>query len=504
MPRLAAFFALLLLSLPGYAQWDRERIEQLAKKQMPGSIMEFREFLSIPNNGKIPADIDANVAWVQDALAKRGFPSQVLIEDGVKHVFAQSQIDPKKKTILVYFQVDGQPVDSSAWFQESPFIPVLKEKNGDQWEELNWNFLEGPINSDWKIFARSASDSKGPGMTFFSALDILDDQGTLPAVNLKMIFDFQEEISSPTLAKLVERNQDLFQADGILIMDGTRHVSNLPTLAFGARGIATITLKIHGAKADLHSGQYGNFAPNPVFKAAHLLSKMKDEDGRVLIPGFYDGVTLSETELKILQAVPESTAEIEDELGFLGMEKVGESYQESLQYPSLNVRGIKAAWVEKEVRTIIPSDVIIEFDLRTVKETPAERQVELVKKFIQDEGFHLLSGEPDDLERKTYSNLATFNYRIGSQPFRADLDSDFAVWLGEGMNRAFGESYVRMRQTGGSQPMAPFINVLGIPAVSVRIPNPDNSIHAPNENIRLGNYLEGIITCTAILTQPFR
>lgn len=298
-------------------------------------------------------------------------------------------------------------------------------------------------------------------------------------------------------------NKKFFVVDGILIMDGTRHFSNLPNLAFGARGIATITLKIFGANDDLHSGQYGNFAPNPVFAAARLLSAMKDESGKVLIPGFYDGVNFTESDLKAMAAVPESMEQIQNELGIAEAEKVGTSYQEAMQFPSLNVRGMRAAWVGKEVRTIIPSEAIIEIDMRTVKETPAERQVELVRQFIADQGYHFVEGEPSDQERKIYSKLISFDYRIGSEPFRAEMESDFGNWLEKGMSLVFGENYIKTRLTGGSQPMAPFINILGIPAVSVRIPNPDNSIHAPNENIRVGNYLEGIQTCLGILSQSF-
>lgn len=499
-----SFFGLLLfISGVAQAQLSRSEILQSSQNQLRSSLIELREYLSLPNNGKVPEDISINLEWTKGALEKRGFETQVLTEAGIPHLFAQGKMDPKKKTILVYMQVDGQPVDSSAWNQESPYIPELMEEINGEWEPLNWNFIDGEIDSNWKIFARSASDSKGPTMTFFSALDILADKGMDPAVNLKFILDFQEEMSSPQLAKVVSEHKELFEADGILIMDGTRHFSNLPNLAFGARGIATITLRIFGAKDDLHSGQYGNFAPNPVFAAARLLAAMKDESGKVLIPGFYEGVTFSETDIQAMAAVPESMEQIQDELGIAAAEKVGDSYQQAMQYPSLNVRGIRAAWVGKEVRTIIPSEAIIEIDMRTVKETPAERQVALVRQFIADQGYHFVKSEPSEAERKAYSKLVSFDFRIGSEPFRAVMESDFSHWLERGMSLVFGENYIKTRLTGGSQPMAPFINILGIPAVSVRIPNPDNSIHAPNENIRVGNYLEGIQTCLGILTQSF-
>ncbi|WP_296705602.1 M20/M25/M40 family metallo-hydrolase [Algoriphagus sp.] len=486
-----------------FAQLSKEEIISESKKELRASLLTFQDYLSIPNNGKVPADIEANLNWCQNAFQSRGFETRILKSNQVPHLFVFGKTDPQKKTVLVYMQVDGQPVDSSAWEQESPYIPALKMKEGDGWEEINWNFIQGPIDPEWKVFARSASDSKGPTMAFLSALDILQKKGISPAVNLKFILDFQEEMSSPELAKVVSDNKKLFEADGILIMDGTRHFSNLPNLAFGARGIATITLKVFGAKNNLHSGQYGNFAPNPVFTASRLLSAMKDETGKVLIPGFYDGVNFSESDLKAMAAVPESLEQIQDELGIAKAEKVGNSYQEAMQFPSLNIRGMRAAWVGDEVRTIIPSEAIIEIDMRTVKETPAERQIELVREFIVGQGFHIVSGEPTDEDRKAYSKIISFDYRIGSEPFRAEMESSFGNWLEKGMSVVFGDNYIKTRLTGGSQPMAPFINILGVPAVSVRIPNPDNSIHGPNENIRIGNYLEGIQTCLGILTQAF-
>lgn len=487
-----------------FAQLTASKIQELSKKELPTSLERFSEFLKIPNNGRIAENIQANLEWSKAYLEGLGYSTQILSSNQIPHLFATKKKDPNKKTVLVYMQIDGQPVDSSAWDQESPYIPALKQEINNHWEQIPWSNLKDEIDPDWKIFARSASDSKGPAMVFFTALEILKKEGIEPAVNLKFILDFQEELSSPELAKVVAAHQELVAADGILIMDGTRHVSNLPNLTFGARGIATVSLKIFGANRDLHSGQYGNFAPNPVFEVARLIASFKDETGKVLIPGFYDGVKLSEKDLESMAQVPESSDEILSDLGLASADQVGRTYQEALQYPSLNIRGIQAAWVGEEVRTIIPSEVIIEIDMRTVQETPGERQVELLKNHIQSQGFHLIyTEEPSQEERRNYSKIASFSYKIGSQPFRAEMDSDFGKWLEKGMQKVFGNNYIKTRQTGGSQPMAPFINILGIPAVSVRVPNPDNNIHAPNENIRIGNYLEGIQTVLGIISESF-
>ncbi|MBT8315636.1 MAG: M20/M25/M40 family metallo-hydrolase, partial [Maribacter sp.] len=191
-------------------------------------------------------------------------------------------------------------------------------------------------------------------------------------------------------------------------------------------------------------------------------------------------------------------------LGIAQPESVGGTYQEALQYPSLNVRGLRAAWVEDEVRTIIPAEALAEIDMRLVPETPAERQIELVKEFIASQGYYILKSEPTHKERRTHTKLIKIASRVGSKPFRTDLNSQLGNWLGSAMEHVFGKgNYIRMQSTGGSQPIAPFISVLGIPAISVRIPNPDNNIHAPDENLRLGNFHEGLKMCLGILTQKY-
>ncbi len=482
----------------------REQILKKTRQAFPVALSDYREFLRLPNYGHFPEQTSINVAWTKDKLEGLGFATQVLESDGVPHVFAEKRTRRAKGTVLFYLQIDGQPVDTSAWDQASPFEPALKERSGDQWQEIPWDRLQSDYSPDYRVFARSASDSKGPAIAFLTALKIIKESGVQPDFDIKVIADFQEEMGSKTLPPSVERNRELFAADVMLIMDGTRHLSNLPTLTFGARGIATMTLTVHGASRNLHSGQYGNFSPNPVFALSRLLAGMKDESGRVTIPGYYEGVELSDEEKQLINDVPEDLEDIKRSLGISSPDAVGGTYQEALQYPSLNVRGLRAAWVGDEVRTLIPNEAVAEIDMRLVPETPGERQVALVRKYIEGAGFHIIDGEPTAEERATFSNLVKVEHRIGSKPFRTDMRSPLGQWLESAMQRVFDEQYVKMRTTGGSQPIAPFISTLGVPAVSVRIPNPDNNIHAPNENLRVGNLFEGIQMCLSVLTEPWK
>jgi len=213
-------------------------------------------------------------------------------------------------------------------------------------------------------------------------------------------------------------------------------------------------------------------------------------------------VVITDADREAFARVPEDQAAIEKGLGIARAERVGSTYQEAMQYPSLNVRGLRAAWVGDEVRTIIPAEAVAEIDIRLVPETDGNRLVQLVKGYIRDQGFYITDSLPTAAEREKYPKLLRFQYELGSLPFRSDMHSDLGNWLRKSMERVFANRYVELKMNGGSQPIAPFITTLNIPAVSVRIPNPDNNIHAPNENLRLGNFLEGIQTCLAILTQP--
>jgi acetylornithine deacetylase/succinyl-diaminopimelate desuccinylase-like protein len=316
--------------------------------------------------------------------------------------------------------------------------------------------------------------------------------------------DFQEELGSPTLPQAVTDNKEAFAADGMIILDGTRHVSNLPTLTYGARGILSVTLRVFGPTNPMHSGQYGNFVPNPVFALSRLIGGMKDEEGRVLIPGFYDAVQLDSQTKAILSSVPDNTDELITRIGIAKPEKIGESFQESLQYPSLNVKGISAAKIGRLATTIIPDDAIAEFDIRLVPETPAEKMIELFKNYVLQAGFHLVKDEPSAEERKNYTKLAFVSFRIGSKAYRTDMNSFLGKWVEQSMQKTFGNQYVKVRSTGGSQPISPFITTLNIPALAVNIPNPDNNIHAADENLKISNFIEGINICFALLNEEIK
>lgn len=496
-------FLFFISTLSGQS-FEKERLQQLSEAYALQSWGLFRELLAIPNDAHFPEDIEKNVRWMESAFQSRGFRTERLETETVPLLLAERSVAGAGKTVLIYLQIDGQPVDPSQWFQEDPWQPVLKAKDAGakEWEPISWSRLEGDFDPEWRIFARSASDAKGPVAMFLTALDAVASTGRQPNYNIKVIMDFEEELGSPQLPESVRQNRQKLAADMLIIFDGPRHISNEPTLTFGARGISTITLTVFGPRTPQHSGHYGNYAPNPAMRLAELLASMKDEEGRVIIPGFYDGIELDKKTKAILAQVPDDEGQIRRSIGIADIDKVGSNYQEAIQYPSLNIRGMAAGWIGDKVRTIVPASATAEIDIRTVLESDPARLLRLVRGHVEGQGYHLIQDrEPTEEERVQYSKIASWQAETSYQSFRTDFDSEVGRWLDRALTRAFGTTPIKIRNSGGSIPIAPFVNTLGIPAVTVPTVNRDNNQHSPNENIRLGNYVEGVRTFIAILTE---
>ncbi len=484
---------------------DSNEINSLARGKAQSAFKEYREFLSLPNDANKQDELIPNMIWCEEAFQRRGFTTERLKTKRLPLILAEKKYSGAKNTVLFYIQIDGQPVDPSKWFQEGPFIPTLKKQaKKDKWEIIPWESLYKNYDDDWRIFARSASDAKGPINSFLIALDIIAEKGIEPDYNIKVIMDMEEEMGSPNLPPTVKKFRKKLKADRLVILDGPRHPSNEPTLTFGARGIVTIQLKVHGPKFPQHSGHYGNYVPNPAVRLSQLIASMKDDDGKVTIPGYYDGITISEEARTIMSAVPDDEKFIRKSIGISESDKVANNYQESIQYPSLNVRGMQSGWVEKEVRTIIPSYALAEIDVRLVKETDPNRMIKLIKNHIKSQGYYLIDRDPKDNERSKYNKIASFNYRIGYQAFRTPVNSEIAYWLRAAIVNGFGKEPIIKRTSGGSIPISPFVNTLNIPAVTVPTVNPDNNQHSPNENLRVGNLIESIRTHVSLLVQPYK
>ena len=478
-----------------------ENIDQSILAALPSILEQHRQLVFIPNVSAVQADMYKNVDFLKPKFEQLGFKVELLESSTLPVFLAEKKVSPEAKTVLFYLHLDGQPVNPENWDQADPFTPVLKKQNkaGD-WQQVDWSRIHKQIDPEWRIFGRAVADDKGPITMLLSALKLLKEAGSAPAYNVKIILDLQEEAGSDGFLSTLEQYKDKYAADYMIIMDGPAHNSNRPTLTFGCRGIAWFSMTVYGAKLPQHSGHYGNYAPNPVFAMAHLLASMKDENGRVTIDKYYDGIEITPETKTVLNNVPDIETEIRSALGIHKADDVGEGYQESLQYPSLNVRHIETSWKGPGVKTVIPEYITAHIDVRLVAETDGAEQLQKIKAHIEKQGYLVLDREPTDAERLKHGKIVSFEGHAGVNAFRTNMNTPIGRKLISNLESHFGEKPVTIRTMGGTVPIIPAINTLKIPAVIVPMVNMDNNQHNPNENLRIGNIIQGIKMSMIILT----
>jgi acetylornithine deacetylase/succinyl-diaminopimelate desuccinylase-like protein len=491
-----------LLSLASVCINAQEKVQ--LESQIRKSIDEIRDFVSIPNNSTDHADINRNLTWLSKKFKERGFNSSILPTEGESIFFATLPIVEEKPTILFYMHFDGQPVDPSKWNQDNPYQVVLKSPDGLNYKNESFESLNTNLYEDWRLFGRSTSDDKGPIVMFLNAFDLIKKNNKELPFNVKIILDSEEERGSKPLPKAAKDYKELLDADFLVINDGPVHSSGKPTIIYGCRGITSMTLTTYGPIKPQHSGHYGNYAPNPALQLSQLLASMKDKDGRVIINGYYDGIELNDATMTILKNVPDDVDVIADKLQINTPEKVGSFYQEALQYPSLNIRGLSSGWTGENVRTIIPESATAELDLRLVPETDGTQLKDLVIKHIENQGFYITSKEPTKEERLLHNKIIKVTSSAVTDAFRTDLNNHYGNFIVDNLKEKFEDDIVQIRIMGGTVPIASFINELKFPAFIVPMVNPDNNQHSPNENLKIGQIKYGIQTFYSLLTNPLK
>ena len=480
----------------------RERVAAWVKERQQRLLTELVELLSIPNVAADRPNIRRNAEHLQRMLARRGFAAELLETDGNPLVYGELRVSEATRTILFYSHYDGQPVDPKAWKQSNPFTPVLRTGRVDQGgKDVELTPAHAALAPDWRLYARSASDDKSPIVALCAAIDALRDFGVAPTANIRVILDGEEEASSPNLVPAIGKHRDKLRADLMIILDGPIHSSGRPTIAYGARGIATVNLTVYGPRAGVHSGNYGNWIPNPAQRLAELLASMKDDTGRVTVEGFSDAVApLSAEEQAIVDSVPDDAARMLETFGVAEPEKAFASLQRALQYPTLNVRGLASAHVGAGARTIIPDRATAAIDIRLVKETSAQDLLDKLRSHVRARGFHLVDKEPDEETRRRHSRIASL---VVSEPitnaFRTSPMDPQARRVAAALETTFGAPPIQLRTLGGTVPIAPFIEAVGFPAILVPVVNFDNNQHEENENLRLGHFFQAIEIVAAIL-----
>jgi acetylornithine deacetylase/succinyl-diaminopimelate desuccinylase-like protein len=506
----SALVALAALALAGHAAAGPLHDE--AERAAQRNFAEYLELLRIPNVAARPADIQRNAEFLARAFERRGLTARLVQNAaGRPVVLAATHGRAELPTVLFYIHYDGQPVVPTEWSQKDPFAPVVRRRSAaGGWDDVDAQLLQAqPLDPELRVFARSASDDKGPIVMLLTALDVLAARAEAPAFNVKVLLDGEEEMSSPSLGATVASSAAAFKTDALVILDGPKHESRRPTVVFGNRGITQATLTVFGPRAPLHSGHYGNYAPNPALRLAALLASMKDDDGRVTIDGFYAGVSITAADRLTFADVGDDEPALRARIGVARGEHVGESYQESLQYPSLNIRGLAAGGVGAQATNAIPSQAVAELDMRTTPETDGRHLFELVRAHIERAGYHLVTGgEPTDDERTKFDKLARLTLGSVTAAERMPMDSVIGRWAITALRAPTaprpGEDPVRIRMMGATVPTDALVAALAAPFVLVPTVNADNNQHAANENLRIGDFVAGVETLYSLLTTPYR
>jgi acetylornithine deacetylase/succinyl-diaminopimelate desuccinylase-like protein len=462
-------------------------------------INEFSELLPLPNVASDSVNIRRNAMAIIEMMKRRGIAARLLEGNGPPAVFGEIKTPGATRTIAIYAHYDGQPVDATKW-ASAPFTPTLRDKAMEAGGQII-PFPKGTYNPEWRLYARSASDDKAPIMAMLAALDALKAADKKPSVNLKFFFDGEEEAGSPNLAEIVNRHAALLQADVWLCADGPVHQTRRPLLYFGARGIVSATITVYGATRALHSGHYGNWSPNPAMRLAKLLASMKDDNGRVLIAGFYDDVVpLGAAEKRALAEMPATDAELMRELGLADTEGAGRSLAELINEPSLNVDGLRSEDVGRNARTVIPAEATATVDMRLVKGIDPRKQVERLIAHIKKQGYFVVTTEPDQATRLKQPLIAQVTTADGYWAVRTPMNLAVAQQIIQTVERALGQKPVLAPTLGGSVPLYIFEEATHAPQIGVPIVNHDNNQHSSNENLRLQNLWDGIEIFAALMT----
>jgi acetylornithine deacetylase/succinyl-diaminopimelate desuccinylase-like protein len=459
-------------------------------------LAEFADLLSIPNLANDTPNIQRNAEALRAMCEKRGLTVKLLtIEGAPPVVVANLSVPEAKRTIAFYAHYDGQPVNASQW-KSPPWQPVMRDQAGN---DVDWRAAKS-IDPEWRFFARSSADDKAPIMAMLAALDALKAGGVKPSVNLRFVFEGEEEAGSPHLADYLKRFRDELRADAWLFCDGPVHQSRRMELVFGARGTIGLELTVYGPVKGLHDGHYGNWVPNPIIRLTHLIHSMRNENGRILIKGFYDDVTSpTAAEKAAVKKIPNVEAELLREFQIGSSEGKGKSLNELLMFPGLNLRGIESGHVGAQATNTIPTEARASIDFRLVPNETPESIKPLVERHIVARGYTIVRETPDAAARLGTAKIVKVEWGSGYSPSRTPLDLPFSRELASIMTAA-GHEPVLLPTAGGSLPMDLFRQGNNIPVIAFPIVNHDNNQHAANENIRLQNLWDGIEVFAAFFT----
>ena len=504
MLRLLVLAALVALPVP--AQTPQEKVREFRTAHEREIISEYLALLSIPNVAADTQNIRRNAEFIAEMMKQRGLSPRLLegpTPNTPPAVYAETKTPGTQRTLVLYAHYDGQPTDPKQWTATQPWQPVFGsgalEKNPQIWPAPAAGTA---FNPEWRIYARSASDDKAGVMAILNAFAALKAQNIPLTSNIKFFFEGEEEAGSPHLGEIIKANRELLAADAWIICDGPVHQSGRKQVVFGARGDVNVDVTVYAAKRPLHSGHYGNWSPNPAMMLARLLASMKDDDGRVLVDGWYSDVEpLGERERRAIAGAPQYDEELKKQLGLSRTEGGGKSLMELINVPSLNINGFASGDVGALARNVIPTTATAVLDLRLVKGNDHQRQVERLIAHIRKQGYFVTERDPTDAERAQHPLIARVNVRPGGyNADRTSMDLPVSLAVIEAVQSTTPDKIVLLPTSGGSLPLSIITENLKTVTISVPIANYDNNQHAENENVRLQNLWDGIETFAALMT----
>jgi len=500
------FWALLTASFAAAQSPGILSIRKYGRQNAAAIITEFNSFLSIPNVAADPAGQQRTAAFIMNMMQQRGIEKIQLLQPATKTappaVYGEVMVPGAKQTLIFYAHYDGQPVNPAQWDKQlQPFEPKLFSAAIDKGGTALAFPADGQYNNDWRIYARSASDDKAGVAAILNAYDAIKKSGLQPNCNIKFFFEGEEEAGSAHLYEILEQYKTLLQSDLWIICDGPVHQSGKKQIVFGVRGDAHVDLTVYASKRPLHSGHYGNWAPNPAMMLAKLLASMKDDKGKVTVKGFYDDVTpLTAAEKKALQDVPSVDEQMKKELGINTLEMQGTSLTEAINLPSLNINGMQSGNVGKLASNQIPTTATAVIDLRLVLGNDWKRQQQKIADHIKAKGYYVTDHEPTDEERTQHAKIIKVLFlNDGYNAQRTSMELPIVKKVIATVKATTSDQVVLQPTMGGSLPLFVFEKYLAAKTITVPVANHDNNQHAENENIRIGNLFDGIETMGALM-----
>ena len=442
------------------------KVIELIEKDENRYLEELKEFVRIPSISADPEKVDKMIDcanWVKGQLDNMGMENTEIIETkGHPSVYGEWCKAEGKPTVLIYGHYDVQPVDPVDLWDSPPFEPTVR--NGG-------------------LYGRGTVDDKGQILLHMKAVEAhLQAEGELP-INIKFLVEGEEEVGSVNLVPLIKDNLEKLKADLILISDSSMFAKGMPSICYGLRGISYFELRVKGTNGDLHSGSFGGAVINPANALARIIAKLKDENGRILIPGIYDDVLpLTDEERKVFANLPHDDEKYRKMLG--APELFGEEGYSTLERvwarPCLDVNGIISGYTGEGAKTVIPAKASAKISLRLVPNQTPDRVEELFRKYIEE-----IAPPSVEVEIETLH---------GGMPYISPIDNPIFDSVREALKKGFKADTVAIREGGSIPIVTDFTELLKSPVILIGFGLPDENAHAPNEWIDLENYQKGILS----------